>query len=181
MWQITALVAAIAIVAADTGAGQPPGDAGRTVTAAGWQTYTDPAFDFAIDFPPDYVLLPDAGGSDMPRPGVVRRLRFQERDIASGRFVDREPARFAIDVFDHESGQTLRDWLRAAGRLPQGAAVTPAGIAGAGESLRVQLGQQLAPNEFVSLTRGRRVYLLTPFGAPGQQMLATFRLIAPPR
>ena len=42
----------------------------------GWQTYTDAPYGFAIDYPPEYIVL-----SDAPTP-TVQRVQFQRRDIA---------------------------------------------------------------------------------------------------
>jgi hypothetical protein len=141
---------------------------------AGWQTYTDAAYGFSIDYPSEYVVLTDGGGSTATP--AVQRVQFQLKDIANGPFADREPPQFSVQVFDIPGSQPLRDWLQATGRLPPGAVTTPIRLAGAREGLRVALPQLLAPNETTYVVGERYIYGLTPLGEDGERMLMSFRL-----
>ena len=147
------------------------------IDKAGWQTYTDSAYGFSVQYPEEYVILAEAALPTPTRPPAVQRVRFQEKRIAASQFAELEPARFSIDVFEHRPAVALRDWLRSGEVMPAGASVTPVQIEGAQEALRVALRQQLAPNEFDYVSTARYVYRLTPLGQHGEQMLASFRLL----
>jgi hypothetical protein len=147
------------------------------VERAGWQTYTDSAYGFSVQYPEEYVILAEAILPTSTRPPAVQRVRFQDKQIAAGQFADFEPARFSIEVFERRPAVALGDWLRSDDVVPAGASVTPVQIEGAQEALRVALRQQLAPNEFVYVLAGRYVYRLTPLGQHGEDMLASFRLL----
>jgi hypothetical protein len=158
--------------------GQKPTEPSRSsTTPAGWQTHTDAVYGFAVDYPPDYVILPEPAGHTDTRPATLRRVRFQTKQIAAGQFADREPAILTIEVAERDR-QSLREWLLASGRLPGGAAVSPVQVAGAHEGVRIRLAQMLAPNEFVYLAGTDYVYGLTPLGDRSEQMLASFRFVA---
>ncbi len=147
------------------------------VDKAGWQTYTDTAYGFSIQYPKEYVILAEATLPTPTRPPAVQRVRFQDRQIAAGQFAELQPAMFSIDVFERRPAVALGDWLRSDDVLLAGASVTPVQIEGAQEALRVALRQQLAPNEFVYVSTARYVYRLTPLGQHGEVMLASFRLL----
>lgn len=179
MRAITCAVAAVLIAMGCANSGQQPADSSGPSPAApsGWQTYSDTAFAFAVDFPPDYVIQSEPAQPAATRRPPLRRVRFQQRDIAAGQFADREPAKFTIDVFERIGRQGLREWLQSEGRLPQDALVTSVRLAGADEGMRVQMRQQLSPNDFIYFARGEYIYALTPIGDQGGQMLASFRFL----
>ena len=159
--------------------GQPPNDPTGQPPAvpSEWQTFNDAAYAFAIDFPPAYVIQAEpAQPPDSPRP-ALRRVRFQQPDIAAGQFADREPPKFTIEVFERIRGQALREWLQSAGRLPADAVLTAVRLPGAQEGVRITMRQLLAPNDFVYFARGDYVYGLTPLGEHGERMLASFRFV----
>jgi hypothetical protein len=162
---------------ADSGQPADPTPQGPGVPA-GWPTHTDSDYGFTIAHPPEYVIVPEPAESRDSSPVALRRVRFQDRGIAAGQFADREPARFTVDVFENKGGRPLREWLQAAGRLPDGAAVSPFHVDGAGDGLRVRLQQLLAPNEFAYVANRGYVYGLTPLGEHGDGMLASFRLVS---
>jgi hypothetical protein len=177
MGRFTRAVAVVMMATSCANGGQPADPTGQPPsTPPGWQTHSDTSYGFAIDYPPEYVVLPERPASGESRPPALRNVRFQHRDIAAGQFADREPARFTIEVFERNGRTTLRGWLEEVGRLPQAAVVSPVRLQGAREGLRVQMRQQLAPNEFVYFATAAHVYALTPVGEHGDQMLASFRL-----
>ena len=180
MRALTRAVAALLMATGCANSGQQPTDSIGPPAAApsGWQTYRDADYAFAIEFPPDYVIQAEPAQPPASRRPPLRRVRFQQRDIAAGQFADREPAQFTVEVFERIGRQGLREWLQSEGRLPQGAVVTPVRLEGADEGVRVQMRQQLAPNDFVYFARGEYIYALTPLGEHGDQMLATFRFVS---
>ena len=107
----------------------------------------------------------------------MARVRFQEKELLSSAFVDREPARFMVEVFFGDQATTLTAWLRSNNRLPAGAVTSTIALAGAAEGLKVQQRQQLAPNEFYYFARGRYIFAVTPLGAHSAEMLASFRFL----
>jgi len=171
--------AAVLIATGCANSAQQPTDSIGPPPAApsGWQTYSDADYAFALDFPPEYVIQAEPVQPPAARRLPLRRVRFQQRDIAAGQFADREPAQFTVEVFERLGRQSLREWLQSEGRLPQDAVVTPVRLAGADEGIRVQMRQQLAPNDFVYFARGEYIYALTPLGEQGNQMLASFRFV----
>jgi hypothetical protein len=177
MRRITSAVVALMMATSCANTGQPTDPTGQAPpTPPGWQTHTDASYGFAIDYPPEYVTLPEPRPSGQSLAAALRRIRFQHKDIAAGQFADREPARFTVEIYGRNGGTTLRGWLEAAGRLPQSAVLSAARLQGAQEGLRVQMRELLAPNEFVYFAAGAYVYALTPLGEHGEQMLASFRL-----
>jgi hypothetical protein len=179
MTRITRGALILIIVTGCGTSGQQPTEPSRSsTTPAGWQTHTDAVYGFAVDYPPDHVILPEPAGPTDTRPATLRRVRFQTKQIAAGQFADLEPAILTIQVMERDRRQTLREWLQASRRLPAGAAVSPVQVAGAYEGVRIRLAHMLAPNEFVYLAGADYVYGLTPLGDRSEQMLASFRFVA---
>jgi len=156
-----------------TGRSQPPTSPSGTVPA-GWLTYSDATFGFALAYPNEFGIVPE---SEPPPGGALRRVRFLEAEIVGGQFADLEPPRFTVAVFALGQSATLADWARSAGRLPRDATTTPVDLAGAREGLRIQLSLQMAPNDFFYFRTDQYVYALTPLGLHSAEMLDSFRLI----
>jgi hypothetical protein len=172
---VSGWVVAIAVTIACGASNGTPGTAFPSgVVQSGWRTYTDPAYRFAISYPEAFDIVPEA---TPPANGVRKRIRFQDKQLLTGPIAELEPPRFTIEVFPTTGAVSLADWLRSVGRLSAGATVTPVALAGAREGVRVQLRQQLAPNEFYSFATSEYVYTLTPLGMYASDMLASFRLL----
>ncbi len=135
--------------------------------------HTDSVHRFAISYPHDLGVQREATA---PPSGALTRVRFQAKEILSSAFAEMEPPRLTVEVFTLKSGTSLTDWLRSVNRLPVGATTTRLTLAGASDGVRVQLRQQLAPNDFYYLAAGGLVYALTPVG-DSADMLASFRLL----
>jgi len=161
-----------AIACSDAGESQMPTGPTPTAIPGGWQTYSDPIYGFSISYPSSYTILPD---SAPPNPGAVKRLRFQDRQIATSPFADREPERFLVEVFPLAQATSLEAWLRSAGKLPADAVASAFSWPGAAEATRVRQRMALMPNEFYYFSTNRWVYALTP-SADGVTMLGTFVL-----
>jgi hypothetical protein len=140
---------------------------------AGWQTYTDATYRFAVAYPDEYGIIPE---KTPPMGGAVERVRFQDKQLLSTDFADLEPARFTVEVFATKQS-SLTDWLRSINRLPAGATTTAVSLAGARKGIRVQTRQQLAPNDFYYFATNKYVYALTPLGMYSSAMLTSFRLL----
>jgi hypothetical protein len=170
---LIAVVFAIACSGSEAGKPQMPTGPTRTAVPAGWQTYVDQTYGFSISYPNSYTILPD---STTPIPGPVKRVRFQDRQIATSPLADREPARFLVEVFPRAQASGLEGWLRSAGRLPADAEVSDFSWPGAAEAVAVRQRIALMPNEFYYFSTSNWVYALTPT-ADGVTMLGTFVLL----
>ena len=162
-----------AIACSSVGESQTPVAPTPTVMPDGWLTYSEPAYAFSISYPASFVVLPD---SSPPVPGLVKRVRFQDRQIASSPLADREPERFLIQVFRWTQPTSLETWLRAAGKLPPDGDVSRFSWPGAREALVVRHRSAMAPNEFYYFATNNWAYALTPLG-DGSTMLGTFVLM----
>jgi hypothetical protein len=171
MVKFSAVFGAMMLLTACTAGGQS-----RRPSAAlpdGWHKYTDARFGFEIAYPDEYGIVPERN----PAPfGAVKRVRFQDKQLLSSEFVDVEPPRFAVEVFEWSQPVPLADWLRSKGRLPADATITEVTLAGAREGVRLQLRQAIAPNDFVYFASNEFVYLLTPLGEHAEAMFQSFRL-----
>jgi hypothetical protein len=141
-----------------------------------WLIYTDTAYGFSIKYPDTYVILPEPTPLPATTPPVVHRVRFQDKQRASGQFANREPAQFAVDVFELDPVVPLHDWLQSAGLVPARATVEQVHLDGAGEGWRVRRPVLMAPNESYFFATEEYVYRLTPLGPHSQDMLASFQL-----
>jgi hypothetical protein len=171
---IQRLIGVLVVAVACSGAGGAQNPIAPTPVAGpeGWLTHSDPAYAFSISYPANVVVLPDSTPSI---PGLVKRVRFQDREIASSPLADREPERFLIEIFQRPS-IALETWLRGAGRLPPDAEVSRFSWPGAREAVAVRRQVAIAPNEFYYLSTDEWVYALTPMG-DGSTMLGTFVLL----
>jgi hypothetical protein len=151
-----------------------PSSAGAEATA-GWRTYVDKAYGFSIRYPETYVILREPKSQPVATPRVAHRVRFQDRQLASGQTADLEPPQFSIEVFEPSGSEPLRDWLQFAVHIGADDSVEPVHLDGAGEGLRVRNAMQLAPNDFYYFARGKYIFKLTPLGSHGEQMLNSFR------
>jgi hypothetical protein len=168
------MLAVLVLVAAagrgKEGAPQAP-DAPKGLRPAGWLVFTDSSYRFEVAYPPAFAVVPE----NLPTTGSLKRIRFQDREILATPLGQLEPARLTIEVFP-ATATSLGDWLQSTGRLRAGAIVTRMPLAGASEGVRVQLQQQLAPNEFYYFSTNTYVYRLVPLGSHSAEMLASFRL-----
>lgn len=155
-----------------------------TEAISGWLGHNDETYGFFIKYPNTYVILPEPSALPVTTPQIVYRVRFQDKQKASGQFADREPAQFSIHVFELDEPVELLDWLKTQGLLPtqqtpaegRSAGAEPVQLAGAGEGWRVLLPRMLAPREFYYFASEKNVYRLTPLGLHSQDMLASFQL-----
>jgi hypothetical protein len=148
---------------------QAPGAGGST--PVGWLVFTDTSHRFEVAYPPEFAIIPEKSEAT----GVVKRVRFQDKQLLATPFGELEPARLTIEVFSATT-TSLGEWLRSTGRLPAGATVTRRSLTGANEGARVQLRQQLAPNDFYYFSTDSFVYRLAPLGLHSSEMLASFRV-----
>jgi hypothetical protein len=139
----------------------------------GWQTYSDETYRFAVGYPADLGILPE---TNVLSAGAVTRVRFQDARLFSTPFAELEPPRFTVEVFRIAAATSLKNWLTSGGRLPADATTTSVALGGAQEGMRVQLRQQLAPNEFYYFATTQFVYAVTPLASAAPDMLASFRL-----
>jgi hypothetical protein len=151
-----------------------PGD-GMLTGQTAWSTYQDPVTGFSVRYPSEYVVLPEPRLLPDSTPRLVQRVRFQNKQVAAGQFAEVEPPAFRVEVFDAPAG-SLRDWLDANKRLPQGAAVQAVAAPQTREAARVTTPLLLAPNVFYYYLTTRYVFLVVPLGPFTDDMLASFRM-----
>jgi hypothetical protein len=138
------------------------------------QIYSSAEYGFSLRYPDSLVILSEPATRLESRPPLLRRVRFQEKEIAKTEFAEREPPRFSIQVFAAPA-ISLRVWLDAHGRVPGRAVVTEVKREGAREGLRVRDPRLLAPNEFFYYLTPRYVIQVTPLGPEGAAMLDSLR------
>jgi hypothetical protein len=140
-----------------------------------WATYQDPVTGFSVRYPSEYVVLPEPRPLPDSTPGLVQRVRFQAKQVASGQLADVEPPRFRVEVFDAPAG-SLRAWLDANNRLAHGAVVQAVTAPQTREAARVTTPLLLAPNVFYYYLTARYVFYVVPLGPFTDDMLASFRV-----
>ena len=155
-----------------------PGQSSANEGPQKWLIYTDTAYGFSVKYPDTYVILPEPTPLPATTPPVVHRVRFQDQQRASGQFVDREPAQFAIEVFELAPPAPLREWLHSARLIPARATVEHVHLVAAGHGLRVRLAVMIAPNEFYFFATKKYVYRLTPLGPYSKYMIDSFQIIS---
>jgi hypothetical protein len=141
---------------------------------SGWPVYMNSRYGFAVSYPDDYGIVPESTASEN---GADFRVRFQEKALLTSEFVDREPARFMVEVFVLPQPLPLVSWLRSRNRLTPDAVSSPLALPGAREGLRVQRSQQLAPNDFYYFSKDNVIFTLTPLGPQSAPMLASFHFL----
>ncbi|HEX8650641.1 MAG TPA: hypothetical protein VF708_07350 [Pyrinomonadaceae bacterium] len=150
---------------------QSAGDA-----SSDWLTYTDKAYAFTIRYPKTFVILRELKSRTAATPQFRHRVRFQDKQLATGQTAALEPPQFSIEVLDKELSLSLRDWVAAFVHIGAEDSVETFHLDGAGDGLRVRSAMQLAPNEFYYFARGKYIFKLTPLGQHGEEMLNSFRL-----
>ena len=151
-----------------------PSSAGSEAPA-GWRTYVDKAYGFSIRYPETYIILRELKRKSVATPRVAHRVRFQDKQLASGQTANLEPPQFSIEVLENNGFKPLRDWLQSDIQIGADDSVEPVHLDGAGEGLRVRNAMQLAPNDFYYFARGKYIFRLTPLGSHGEEMLNSFR------
>ena len=139
-------------------------------------THTSAAFGFALDYPQDFIVMPEPSTLPESRPALLHRVRFQTRTLAASQFAEMEPPKLKVEIFDPAAG-SLRDWLQSFNKLPASAEVLPFTAAGAREALHVADRRLLAPNSVYYVSSSRFVYALTPLDDTGTRMVQSFRLL----
>ena len=163
------------LTCAGIGQTEPPSQSGRQAPA-GWLAYTDKTYSFKIKYPKTFVILREPARLPNATPHVRHRVRFQDKQLATGQTAALEPPQFSIEVLDKELSLSLRDWVAAFVHIGAEDSVEPFHLDGAGDGLRVRSAMQLAPNEFYYFARGKYVFKLTPLGQHSEEMLNSFRL-----
>ncbi len=179
-WFSIMIVAGVVLASCDSTVRQigKSTESSTVVQTEGREKHADHTYGFTVKYSPkDYVLLTESPLQTTTHPPAVQRVRFQQKDTATGQVADHESPGLTISVFTRSPGRPLGEWLDSSGLLPPGSEISSIRLSGAKEGLRVALRQQPAPNEFVYFATDQYVYGLIPFGAKGGKMLRSFRLI----
>jgi hypothetical protein len=144
---------------------------GEISAAVDWLTYQDQIFQFSIDYPQSYTILPDEDISSGSEPGSVQNLRFLDRQLADGATADLEIPNFTIEVYDL-GNHTLETFLEGNFERGERETIKLGDLIG----IRVSFNQLIAPNEFYYFSDHGFVYQLTPMGLYSQEMLETFQI-----
>jgi len=144
---------------------------GAISAAVNWLTYQDQIYQFSIEYPESYTILPEKDLSPGSESGLLQDLRFLDRQLADGATADLEIPNFTIEVYDlgnHNLGTFLEENFDRGERE----------IIELGElsGIRVSFNQLIAPNEFYYFSDNGYVYKLTPMGLYSQEMLDTFQI-----
>lgn len=145
--------------------------AASTVDLTGWQAYRNDQYSVELRYPPDYAAVKPR---NQLRPAPLFRVWFKEASLVNSPIADREPPRFAVDVYDNATRQTLDAWLAGSGVTRNFSRMTQQAVeVGGVQGLRVTDQTLLAPNTFYYVARGPFVYRFTPLGGLSGEMLAT--------
>jgi hypothetical protein len=152
----------------------PPGSGSATKPdkVVAWKNFTDNTYKFSIDYPENYVILPEIDLLEDVDLGLIYRVRFQDNELASGATADLEIPQFSVEVYQANT-DTLEAFLEY--RAPD--ANYEAFQLGDLTGYRVIFNRLIAPNEFYFFTGHGYVYKLTPMGEHGLEMLQTFKLL----
>ena len=144
---------------------------GEISAAVDWLTYQDQIFQFSIDYPQSYTILPDEDISSGSESGLLQDLRFLDRQLADGATADLEIPNFKIEVYAL-GNHTLETFLEVNFERGQREIIELGELSG----IRVSFNQLIAPNEFYYFSDHGFVYQLTPMGLYSQEMLETFQI-----
>jgi hypothetical protein len=136
--------------------------------------YEDQQYKFSISYPDIYVILPEIELLNQVEPGLVHRVRFQDKQLASGDTADLEPAQFMIEVFEKSDTGTLEAFVES--KAPSGSQREEVEINDL-KGYRIVLQTLVAPNMFYYFTAGDYNYRLTPLGKYAPEMLETFKVV----
>ena len=149
--------------AAPSGAEQKP---------VNWLTYQDKSYGFSISYPDTYVILDEIELLKDVDPALVRRVRFQDKELASGATAKLEPPQFSIEVYEKPAIDTLQAFIGA--KIP-GWSIESFKL-GDLQGYRVSSNRLMAPNEFYFFESSKYIYKLTPLGPYSQEMLQSFKI-----
>lgn len=137
----------------------------------GWQVFADPAHGLRIGHPAGFVLrFQDAAALSAARPVPEVSILFMNPTMAAGALAGIEPPDLQLRVFRASRGQSLEQWLAAAG-LSSGAKPYPRA---GGSGVEVCAATLIAPGCSVFVAGAGRIFQLTPVSLEGRAMIDSF-------
>lgn len=149
-----------------------PEASGAVQQPVNWLTYQDKSYGFSISYPDTYVILEEIEFLKDADPGLVHRVRFQDKKLATGETAKFELPKFSVEVYEKPDIETLQAFIAAKG---PGWTVESFQV-GDLQGYRVRTNLMMAPNEFYFFEGGSYIYKLTPMGEYSQEMLQSFRI-----
>jgi hypothetical protein len=174
------------IVASEPGSGGAPGQEPGAlpegengeppvgVDNVNWLTYSDSEFRFSIKYPDIFAILDEPQQPEGNVPGLIHRVRFQDKSLLGADTADLEPPQFSIEVFTNSAGLVLQEWIQQNGMIPANSQVEDFPIAGQ-PGLMVTRMELIAPGQFVFIGNNGLVFRLTPLGLYSEEMLKSFQ------
>lgn len=153
-------------------AAEPQGSDVPTVPSK-WLVYSDTTLSFSLSYPDSYVRLAEPASLSSVAPNLVQRVRFQDRQLATGETADLELPQFTVEVFENTAGLTLEQWLDA--NTPSSSFRSTVAV-GDHQGYQVTLNTMLAPNHFYYVADSAYVYRITPLGPHSEAMLASLKI-----
>lgn len=136
-----------------------------------WLTYLDEEFNFSINYPDSYTILPEPEPFESIDPGLLQRVRFLDAQLAAGNTAEYEPPNFTIEVFAQDD-MTLEEFVSRDEKRGDREAYVLGNMVG----IRVILMQLIAPNQFYYFAQDGYIYKLTPLGPYAVDMLSSFQV-----
>jgi len=138
---------------------------------ANWRLYVDETYGFSVEYPDTYVILDEIVPLSDVAPGMVQRVRFQDKKLAKGPTADIEPPQFSIEVYEIATPD-LAGWLSTNAPHGERSQINLGNVT----CTKVELMTLIAPNMFYYCQGGKYMYALTPLGPYTDQMLRSFKI-----
>lgn len=141
------------------------------VASSSTKAYSNSKQRFSFDYPSAWVVVEDA-----PADGALFSMRLLTPDEDVPVMRERSPGSFALAVFANPQRLTVHQWLDAQG-WPFGTERTTRETSVAGkQALDVSTGRMFAPNRFIYLADGNRIFRLSPLAEKSQIIMSSFKL-----
>ena len=137
-----------------------------------WQVYQDSTYEFSIQYPENYVILPENEPLELSDPNLEYRVRFQDLDLLEGDTAEYEIPQFTIELFDLGS-QSLEFFLDSRYTAAEREAIQIGDLPG----FKVFDKNLRAPNTHYYFQEKGMTYKLTPLGEYGEEMLKSFQIL----
>jgi len=141
-----------------------------------WQVYTSEEHGFQISYPPSYVIVPPLHQTEPP---ALLQLWFLDKVLAESETADMQVPQFTVNVYANNTAGFLNEWLaqNRTDRLDCGSFTTEPTTVGGVDGLRATSMLEMAPNVFIYVFEGGKIYEFIPLGEFQDLVLASVRFM----